>query len=648
MGQLGQGLVNPSDLAANVVGLESGVAAVSAGGNLTCAVLVGGGVKCWGANTNGELGNGSPPVFGDQGLVSGVERSPVPVDVVGLASDVVAVTTGAAHACALTRAGGVKCWGANTNGELGNGSRPVYDARGEAVSGVVSSAEPVDVTGLASGVLSVDAGGQHTCAVLVGGSVRCWGRNFDGQLGDGAAPELDEQDVPVSGETASGIPVEVVGLGAAAVSVTAGDVHTCAVLAGGAVRCWGGNFAGQLGDGVDLESESSVPNRGRRDRPGDVVGLASGVVAVSAGDARTCALTDAGAILCWGRNEGGALARPINQPTASSVPLAVSVPKRFEPVARSKVLNLIVVDSDLDVTSGFSPEEIQSEAVVAARLRARDPALLKTIALGVRTATAGRLEVRVEVTFASVKLVEPSGCTNVDGGQQGPALAAERAKDGAINVAIVKTVFCRNSDGLVPEGYDSPDTMPVVGWASLVSVRRLVRNIVHEYGHDAGLVHAGSATCKDEVGVSSCEVYPVGDPASVMSYTGDSDVFTATELLQLSLLPEAEVAVDPGTGTHDYRLVDVALEGVKVVSMVRGSGAAQGVSLWVTRTAGRVEVRYPGAGAIDSGRDQASLVVVNRLAPAPGEVVYRGGGLTVTLVKFDDGGNAIVRVAHQG
>ena len=221
MGQLGQGLVNPSDLAANVVGLESGVAAVSAGGNLTCAVLVGGGVKCWGANTNGELGNGS---------------------------------------------------------------RPVYDARGEAVSGVVSSAEPVDVTGLASGVLSVDAGGQHTCAVLVGGSVRCWGRNFDGQLGDGAAPELDEQDVPVSGETASGIPVEVVGLGAAAVSVTAGDVHTCAVLAGGAVRCWGGNLAGQLGDGVDLESESSVPNRGRRDRPGDVVGLASGVVAVSAGD----------------------------------------------------------------------------------------------------------------------------------------------------------------------------------------------------------------------------------------------------------------------------------------------------------------------------------------------------------------------------
>lgn len=177
----------------SVQGLASGVQAVAVGTFFTCA-LVNGGVQCWGDNSNGQLGNGtttnsSVPVE-VEGLTSGVQASWRPVQVQGLSSGVQAIATGYVHTCALVN-GGVRCWGSNYYGELGNGSTTYPDAN-------VGIAVPVEVVGLASGVQAIAAGEYHTCAVVNGG-VQCWGRNVSGQLGNNSTGE-------------SHVPVAVVGL----------------------------------------------------------------------------------------------------------------------------------------------------------------------------------------------------------------------------------------------------------------------------------------------------------------------------------------------------------------------------------------------------------------------------------------------------
>jgi alpha-tubulin suppressor-like RCC1 family protein len=136
------------------------ITAIAAGGYHTCAVTAGGGVKCWGKNRTGALGDGTT-----------VNRR-TPVDVVGLSSGVTAIAAGNDHTCAVTASGGVKCWGANGFGGLGDGT-------------TVSRSTPVEVVGLSSGVTAIAAGFGHTCSVPASGGARCWGANGFGQLGDG-------------------------------------------------------------------------------------------------------------------------------------------------------------------------------------------------------------------------------------------------------------------------------------------------------------------------------------------------------------------------------------------------------------------------------------------------------------------------------
>jgi hypothetical protein len=194
----------------DVAGLGSGVAALAAGGVYTCALTAVGGIKCWGFNIYGQLGDGTT-------------TSPrlTPVDVTGLASGVAALAAGPDHACALTAAGGVKCWGRNDFGQLGDGTTS-------------SRLTPVDVSGLGSGVAAIAAGLFHTCALTTGGGIKCWGDNGSGQLGDGTT-------------TTHLTPVDVSGLGSRVAVIAVGANHTCAVTAGGGVKCWGDNDAGQLG-----------------------------------------------------------------------------------------------------------------------------------------------------------------------------------------------------------------------------------------------------------------------------------------------------------------------------------------------------------------------------------------------------------------
>lgn len=273
-GTLGAGNNIDSNVPLDVVGLDTDVAAVSSGDGHTCALTMAGAVKCWGSNTQGQLGNGTNA------------NSNVPLDVAGLDSGIVAITTGYNHSCALTAAGGVKCWGRNAEGQLGNGNNNASNV-------------PVDVSGLDSGITAINAGRDHTCALTAAGGVKCWGYNIVGGLGNG-------QNVN------SNVPVDVTGLDSGIAAVGGGDFHTCALTTAGGVKCWGYNAYGQLGEGSN--NNSNVPV--------DVSGLDSGMVAVAVGAFHTCALTAHGGAKCWGRNDLDQLGNDTGQ--HSSVPLDVA------------------------------------------------------------------------------------------------------------------------------------------------------------------------------------------------------------------------------------------------------------------------------------------------------------------------------------
>ena len=257
----------------DVVGLSSGVTAIAGGNVHTCALTTAGGVKCWGYNIYGQLGDAST----DSRIVA--------VDVVGLDSGVTAITAGKTHTCALTEAGGVKCWGRNLEGQLGDSGN----------CGVVCST-PTDVLGLSSGVVAVSAD-HHTCALTTAGGVKCWGYNLSGELGNGTWGPYAGSSVPVDVcEQRNAVTLKCVQL-LAAKTISAGAQYTCAVTTADGVKCWGRNLYGILGDGT-LE---------RRTIPVDVVGLTSGVAAVSAGREHTCALTTTNVAKCWGLNTSGQL-----------------------------------------------------------------------------------------------------------------------------------------------------------------------------------------------------------------------------------------------------------------------------------------------------------------------------------------------------
>ncbi|HEX7916692.1 Ig-like domain repeat protein, partial [Rudaea sp.] len=220
-GELGNGLSTNSFLPTRVSNVQ-GAVAISAGGAgygaETCALLGSGTAQCWGANYYGQLGNG------------GTTTNLAPTAVKGL-NDVAAVSAGGAHACALLNDSTVDCWGFNLYGQTG--SPPSDFPRNH------QTLFPTNVSGL-SGVTSIVAGGAHSCAVLADQSVKCWGLNHQGQLGrTGPFDSYQPLTVP-----------DLTGVVAIASAGLEYDDFTCALLSGGTVRCWGGNGYGQLGDGT--------------------------------------------------------------------------------------------------------------------------------------------------------------------------------------------------------------------------------------------------------------------------------------------------------------------------------------------------------------------------------------------------------------
>lgn len=284
VGQLGDNMANTSTVPVAVVGLDSGVTAITVGGAFSCAIQ-NGRAKCWGNNYSGQLGNGD----GDY------EEAHQPVNVIsGLASGVTDISAGDAHACAVVN-GVAKCWGDNSRGQLGNG----YAGTGQQQNVAVF------VSDWESGVTDIAAGDLHTCAVK-DGAAKCWGWGESGQLGRGSSSD-------------SSNPVQVTDLASGVVSVTAGNAFSCAVVAGGGARCWGYNgYAGddgRLGDGT-IE---------QRTTPVEVVGLGSGVTTLVAGKEHTCAVV-AGYGKCWGVGHSGQLGSGIEKLGEPGVGAPSSVP----------------------------------------------------------------------------------------------------------------------------------------------------------------------------------------------------------------------------------------------------------------------------------------------------------------------------------
>jgi alpha-tubulin suppressor-like RCC1 family protein len=284
---------------ADVVGLTSGIRAVSARGWNTCSIDDAGGVKCWGDNEYGWLGVGLDPSI--------LPESPVPLDVLGLSSGVAAISLGGACVCVVMEiSGGVKCWGENRHVHIDY-------LCGIDIYGNVYA--PADVTGLDSGVAAVSAGAVHQCALMATGGIKCWGANYSRQLGVG--PGNSDQCSYFGNTTPEYCisPVDVVGLESGVAAISAGSFHTCALMLSGAVKCWGENYYGQLGDGT-LEN---------RYTPVDVLELSSGVVEISTGGGNSYALMSSGEIRSWGINNCGQLGNGSFQGSVQGIPEPVDV-----------------------------------------------------------------------------------------------------------------------------------------------------------------------------------------------------------------------------------------------------------------------------------------------------------------------------------
>jgi alpha-tubulin suppressor-like RCC1 family protein len=236
-------------------------------------------VHCWGRGESGRLGSGVIGNVGD-------DEVPATSGDVVLGGSAIQIAAGYEHTCALLTGGAVRCWGVGALGRLGYGNT---DNVG--VAPTVADAGDVALGGAA---IQIAAGGFHTCALLDTGAVRCWGSGTSGRLGYGTTAHVGDDETPAAAGDVT--------LGAAAIAIAAGSFHTCALLTGGAVRCWGMGSAGRLGYG-------NTSDIGDNETPGSAgdVPIGGTATAIAAGRAHTCAVLSTGAVRCWGEGSVGQL-----------------------------------------------------------------------------------------------------------------------------------------------------------------------------------------------------------------------------------------------------------------------------------------------------------------------------------------------------
>ena len=268
-GELGIGSYSRKELEpVEVTELGDGVAEVVSGRAHTCARKREGTLWCWGKNSHGQLGDGTK------------HKSALPIRIDALGADVATIGMGKNHGCAQKTDGTLWCWGDNSHGQLGDGTNK-------------TRLQPVQVAALESSVAEVSSGtnARTTCAVDNTGHAWCWGKNSRGQLGDGSR---SHRRSPVAVATDhDGNQFDQV------TDICVGKAHTCARKSDGSVWCWGDDSRGQLGDG---------PRRVSKTRPVKVALNGDAALhGLSCGFKHTCAITTTGRLQCWGRNRTGEL-----------------------------------------------------------------------------------------------------------------------------------------------------------------------------------------------------------------------------------------------------------------------------------------------------------------------------------------------------
>ena len=321
-GRLGDNTTTNRNTGVQVFGLTRAVVAVAAGSAHTCALLDSGFVYCWGENSQGQLGDGTTTDRVRPTLVKGLNA-------------VTAIDAGAANTCALSTLGAPFCWGDNAKGQIGDNT--------------TTNRTTITWVHYLLNIKAISVGGTHVCVVTEANAAKCWGDNSQGELGDG-------------GTTNQKVPEQVSGLIAGASAISAGAYHSCAVTNTSAVKCWGDNAKGELGDGTLIDRLTPTPASGlssgsfaflgggthfcvltfafaakcwgnngygqlgngttaNQSVQVQVSGLASNITAITAGGYHTCALTASGVAKCWGLNDSGQLGNGTNltSPTAVEV-----------------------------------------------------------------------------------------------------------------------------------------------------------------------------------------------------------------------------------------------------------------------------------------------------------------------------------------
>jgi alpha-tubulin suppressor-like RCC1 family protein len=285
VGQVGVGGASPNELPVNVadtdgIGPLEGVRQVVTGDRHTCALTLDTSVLCWGEGDEGRLGTNG---------IDGVDRNRpmLPVSQDGPPFEgVVQLTAGWAHTCALLDTSEVACWGRNTSGQIGSGTlgpapHPQF---------VRARTGP----GRLTGVTSIAAGAFHTCARMRDGTVRCWGDNQAGSIGDGTLVDR-RRPTPVRAATGQGLLRGVVAL-------TGGASSSCALVQGGQVRCWGYNAQRQLGMTVASTANRTRPVAVRVAGSGAVL---TGVTQITGSNGGYCSRRTTGEAWCWGGDNRG-------------------------------------------------------------------------------------------------------------------------------------------------------------------------------------------------------------------------------------------------------------------------------------------------------------------------------------------------------
>jgi len=287
-GQLGNGgnsQKNVPTLSSNF-SLNNIPIALSSGADHTCAINYDGLVSCWGQNTRGRLGS----VISTPAYVS------TPTDGFGNNRKAVAISSGSLHTCAVLDDGNASCWGAGDYGQLGSSdsldrSTPTDTLLHNSSPRFAFSELDVNLDGVIDMFYrhrsldfreeTISSGTDHTCAIMNNGSVSCWGRGYNGLIGNG---QTSDRNIPTL--TSS------LGTGRTAVAIATGSAHTCAILDNGSVTCWGYGGNGQLGNGNT--DDKLVPTLTSS------LGIGRSAISISAYQAHTCVILDNGSVACWG------------------------------------------------------------------------------------------------------------------------------------------------------------------------------------------------------------------------------------------------------------------------------------------------------------------------------------------------------------